>query len=183
MPILGNFPSGGGGGTGGLTLAAVTDIQTLAAAGKVYVKWTDPDDLGVAGSTLAAWGGTLLVRKTRNAYQNEYFCDSGLTDCVTYYYKFFPYTTQSSYTDSADDEFSKTPAPVAVGDVSSMSAVAAGNGKLALKWNDPSATVVNDGVTLATWAKTTVVVKAGGYATDPDDADAAYRLAVTTRNQ
>lgn len=63
MPILGNFPSGGGGGTGGLTLAAVTDIQTLAAAGKVYVKWTDPDDLVVAGSTLAAWGGTLLVRK------------------------------------------------------------------------------------------------------------------------
>lgn len=201
MPILGNFPSGGGGGTGGLTLAAVTDIQTLAAAGKVYVKWTDPDDLVVAGSTLAAWGGTLLVRKagsapvsrrdgtvvldskTRNAYQNEYFCDSGLTDGVTYYYKFFPYTTQSSYTDSADDEFSKTPAPVAVGDVSSMSAVAAGNSKLALKWNDPSATVVNDGVTLATWAKTTVVVKAGGYATDPDDADAAYRLAVTTRNQ
>ena len=60
MPILGNFPSGGGGGTGGLTLAAVTDIQTLAAAGKVYVKWTDPDDLVVAGSTLAAWGGTLL---------------------------------------------------------------------------------------------------------------------------
>ena len=55
MPILGNFPSGGGGGTGGLTLAAVTDIQTLAAAGKVYVKWTDPDDLVVAGSTLAAW--------------------------------------------------------------------------------------------------------------------------------
>ena len=201
MPILGNFPSGGGGGTGGLTLAAVTDIQTLAAAGKVYVKWTDPDDLVVAGSTLAAWGGTLLVRKagsapvsrrdgtvvldskTRNAYQNEYFCDSGLTDGVTYYYKFFPYTTQGSYTDSADDEFSKTPAPVAVGDVSSMSAVAAGNGKLALKWTDPSATVVNDGVTLATWAKTTVVVKAGGYATDPDDADAAYRLAVTTRNQ
>ena len=201
MPILGNFPSGGGGGTGGLTLAAVTDIQTLAAAGKVYVKWTDPDDLVVAGSTLAAWGGTLLVRKagsapvsrrdgtvvldskTRNAYQNEYFCDSGLTDGVTYYYKFFPYTTQGSYTDSADDEFSKTPAPVAVGDVSSMSAVAAGNGKLALKWTDPSATVVNDGVTLATWAKTTVVVKAGSYATDPDDADAAYRLAVTTRNQ
>lgn len=201
MPILGNFPSGGGGGTGGLTLAAVTDIQTLAAAGKVYVKWTDPDDLVVAGSTLAAWGGTLLVRKagsapvsrrdgtvvldskTRNAYQNKYFCDSGLTDGVTYYYKFFPYTTQGSYTDSADDEFSKTPTPVAVGNVSSMSAVAAGNGKLALKWTDPSATVVNDGVTLATWAKTTVVVKAGGYATDPDDAAAAYRLAVTTRNQ
>ncbi len=103
--------------------------------------------------------------KTRNAYQNEYFCDSGLTDGVTYYYKFFPYTTQGSYTDSADDEFNITPIPVAVGDVSGMSAVAAGNGKLALKWTDPDATVVNDGVTLATWANTVVVVKAGSYAT------------------
>ena len=27
MPILSNFPSGGGGGTGGLTLAAVTSIR------------------------------------------------------------------------------------------------------------------------------------------------------------
>ena len=84
----------------------------------------------------------VLDSKTRNAYQNEYFCDSGLTDGVTYYYKFFPYTTQSSYTDSADDEFSKTPAPVAVGDVSSMSAVAAGNGKLALILRLPWCTTV-----------------------------------------
>ena len=124
MPIIGNFPSGSGGSGGGLALAAVSGIQTLTAAGKVYVKWTDPDDLVVAGSPLASWGGTLLVRKagsapvsrrdgtvvldskTRNAYQNSYFCDSGLTDGVEYFYKFFPYTTSSAYTDSADDEFS-----------------------------------------------------------------------------
>lgn len=201
MPVIGNFPTGGGGGTGGLTLAAVTDIQTLAAAGKVYVKWKDPDDLVVAGSTLAAWGGTLLVRKagsapvsrrdgtvvldskTRNAYQSSYFCDSGLTDGVTYYYKFFPYTTAHAYTDDPADEFSKTPAAVPMGDVSGMSAAAAGNGKLAIKWTDPAATVVSDGVTLATWANTVVVVKAGGYATEPDDPDAAFRQTVTTRNQ
>lgn len=201
MPVIGNFPTGGGGGTGGLTLAAVTDIQTLAAAGKVYVKWKDPDDLVVAGSTLAAWGGTLLVRKagsapvsrrdgtvvldskTRNAYQSSYFCDSGLTDGVTYYYKFFPYTTAHAYTDDPADEFSKTPAAVPVGNVSGMSAAAAGNGKLAIKWTDPAATVVSDGVTLATWANTVVVVKAGGYATEPDDPDAAFRQTVTTRNQ
>ena len=54
MPIISNFPTGGGSG-GGLALAAVTGIATLAAAGKVYVKWTDPDDMVVAGSTLAAW--------------------------------------------------------------------------------------------------------------------------------
>ena len=45
MPIIGNFPSGSGGSGGGLALAAVSGIQTLTAAGKVYVKWTDPDDL------------------------------------------------------------------------------------------------------------------------------------------
>ena len=98
MPILSNFPGGSGSGGGGLTLAAVSGITTLTAHEKVYVKWTDPEDLVVAGSTLAAWGGTLLVRKagsapvsrrdgtivldskTKNAYQNSYFCDSGLTN-------------------------------------------------------------------------------------------------------
>lgn len=199
MSIISNFPTGGGSG-GGLALAAVTNITTLVSSGKVYVKWTDPDDLVVADSTLAAWGGTLLVRKagsvpvsrrdgtvildskTRNAYQSEYFCDSGLTDGMTYYYKFFPYTTQGAYTDSADDEFSKTPSPVAVGEVSSMSAIAAGNGKLAITWADPSSTVVTDGVTVATWAKTVVVVRKGGYATSPDDEDAVYIHSSTARN-
>ena len=41
---------------------------------------------------------------------------------------------------------------------------------------------MTDGVTLATWAKTTVVVKAGSYATSPSDESAAYKLASTTRN-
>lgn len=201
MPIISNFPTGGGTGGGGLALAAVTDITTLVSHEKVYVKWTDPDDMVVAGSTLAAWGGTLLVRKAgsmpvsrrdgtvvldsqvRNQYQDAYFCDSGLTDGETYYYKFFPYTTTNTYTESEDCEFTATPEAPVLGDVSGMSAVAAGNGKLAIKWTDPAATIVTDGVTLATWAKTTVVVKEGGYATSPDDADAVYTLNSTTRNQ
>ena len=200
MPIISNFPTGGGSG-GGLALAAVTGITTLAAAGKVYVKWTDPDDMVVAGSTLAAWGGTLLVRKagsaptsrrdgtivldskTRDQYKSAYFCDSGLTNGVKYYYKLFPYTTTGTYTDSTDDEFNVTPTAVNIGNISGASAVAAGNGKLAIKWTDPAATVVSDGVTLATWASTKIVVKAGSYATSPDDSAAAYSLNVTTRNQ
>ncbi len=200
MPIISFFGSGGGSGGGGLVLAAVTNIQTLAAAGKVYVKWQDPDDLVVAGSTLAAWGGTLLVRKagsapvsrrdgtvvldskTRNAYQNSYFCDSGLTDGVEYFYKFFPYTTSNAYTDSAADEFSATPNPVAVGDVSGITLAAAGNGKLSIKWTDPAAAVITDGVTRATWASTIVVVKEGSYATSPTDPNTAYTHTSTTRN-
>ncbi len=200
MPIIGLFPSGSGTSGGGIALPAVSDIQTLTAADKVYVKWTDPDDIVVDGSPLASWAGTLLVRKagsapmnrrdgtvvldskTRNAYQNSYFCDSGLTDGVEYFYKFFPYTTSNTYTDSADDAFSATPNPVAVGDVSGITLAAAGNGKLSIKWTDPDATIVNDGVTLATWASTVVVVKEGSYAVSPTDPDAAFTYTSTTRN-
>lgn len=205
MPILSNFPGGSGGG-GGLALATVSNITTLTSSGKVYIKWTDPDDLVVAESTLASWGGTLLVRKagsmptsrrdgtvvidstTRNQYSNAYFCDSGLSDGTTYYYKFFPYTTTGTYTDSEDDEFSATPTAQVAGidswNVTSIVASEeAGNGKMTIKWSDPAATITSDGVTLATWASTTVVVKEGSYATDKDDSDAVYTLKVTTRNQ
>jgi len=200
MPILGNFPGGGGSGSGGLQLAPVTAVETLAAAGKVYVKWTDPDDLVVAGSTLAAWAGTILVRKagsapisrrdgvivldskTKNAYKDSYFCDSGLTDGVTYYYKLFPYSGTGTYTDSDDSAFAVTPNPVLLGDVSGITTAAAGNGKMSIKWTDPAATVVEDGVTLATWASTIVVVKEGSYATSPTDSDAVFTYTSTTRN-
>lgn len=206
MPILSNFPAGGSGGGGGLALAAVSGITTLVASGKVYVKWTDPSDLVVAESTLAAWGGTLLVRKagsaptsrrdgtvvldskTRDAYKTSYFCDSGLTDGTTYYYKFFPYTTQNAYTDDDACAFSATPTAQVAGidnwNVTGMSASSeAGDGKMTVKWTDPAATITSDGVTLATWASTTIVVKAGSYATSKDDADAVYTLKSTTRNQ
>ena len=205
MPILSNFPGGSGGG-GGLALAAVSNITTLTSSGKVYIKWTDPDDLVVAESTFASWGGTLLVRKagsmptsrrdgtvvidstTRNQYSNAYFCDSGLSDGTTYYYKFFPYTTTGTYTDSEDDEFSATPTAQVAGidswNVTNIVASEeAGNGKMTIKWSDPAATIASDGVTLATWASTTVVVKEGSYATDKDDSGAVYTLKVTTRNQ
>ena len=206
MPILSNFPTGSGGSSGGLTLASVSNIKTLVSSGKVYVSWTDPEDIVLAESTLAGWSGTLLVRKAgsaptsrrdgtivldskeRNAYSSSYFCDSGLTDGVTYYYKFFPYTTANAYTESEDNEFNATPTAQVTGidswSVTSMSASSeAGDGKMTVKWTDPAATITSDGVTLATWASTTIVVKAGSYATSKDDANAAYTLKVTTRNQ
>ena len=200
MPIISNFPTGGGNGGGGLQLAAVSNIVTKVSHGKVYVKWTDPDDLIVAESTLAEWAGTLLVRKAgsmpssrrdgtvvvdskvRNQYQNQYFCDSGLTDGTVYYYKFFPYTTTNTYTEHEDCEFTATPNAPQMGNVSSMSAAPAGNGKLAIKWTDPAATIVDDGLTLATWGKTIVVVKEGSYAASPDDDGATYTYTSTTRN-
>lgn len=97
MPIISNFPGGSGSGGGGFVLAAVTNLNSMAASSKVYVKWTDPEDIIVSESPLATWAGTLLVRKAgspptsrrdgtvvldskvRNAYSSSYFCDSGLT--------------------------------------------------------------------------------------------------------
>lgn len=185
MPIISNFPTGSGSG-GGLALAAVSNIDTLVSSGKVYVKWTDPDDMEVSGSVLAAWAGTLLVRKagaaptsrrdgtvvldskTKNAYSATYFCDSGLTNGTKYYYKFFPYTTQNVYTDSVDDEFNETPIAYTIGDVANISAVASGNGKVTLKWEDPSDRVRDD-ITIAAWGGTKVVYKTGNAPTSVED--------------
>ena len=205
MPIISNFPGGSGSGGGGLVLAAVTNLNSMAGSSKVYAKWTDPEDIVVSESPLATWAGTLLVRKAgspptsrrdgtivldskvRNAYSTTYFCDSGLTNGVTYYYKLFPYTTANAYTDDVSNEFNETPTVQVDGidswSVTSISATASGNGKMTVKWTDPAATITTDGVALATWASTTIVVKEGAYATSKDDEDAAYTLKVTTRNQ
>lgn len=130
----------------------------------------------------------IQLSTTRDQYSDTYFCDSGLTDGVTYYYKFFPYTTTGTYTEDVADEFTATPTAQVSGIdawlVTDMSASSeAGDGKMTIKWTDPAATITSEGVTLATWGSTTVVVKAGSYPTSKDDADAVYTLKSTTRNQ
>ncbi len=200
MPIVSIFPtgSGGNGGGGGIPLAPVTGLATLAASGKAYLKWTDPVDTIVGDATLAAWAGTLLVRKagsmpasrrdgtvvldnkTRDAYKTQYFCDSGLSDGVTYYYKFFPYSTTNTYADDPANEVTITPNPVPTGDVSALAVAAQLNGRVQLTWTDPAATKVQDGVTLSTWASTKVVYKTGSYPTSPDDGTLVINS--TTRN-
>ena len=197
-----NISGGGGtsGGGGGIALGGISNLQTIEASGAVYFKWTDPSDITVAGSTLATWKGTLLVRKagsfpvnrrdgevvgdftTRNSHQNTWFGDSGLTNGETYYYKFFPYTTTSVYTDDPSGQVALTPGAVPVGPITGLTTAATGNGKVELTWTDPDATVTEDGIVKATWAKTVVVFKAGGAPSGPDDASAAYRQEVTTRN-
>lgn len=196
MPIISNFPIGGG-GSSGIALGAVTNITTVVSHGKAYLKWTDPNDIVVDGTVLAAFAGTLLVRKagsaplnrrdgtvvldskTRNAYKNAYFCDSGLTDGVTYYYKFFSYTTQNVYTDSEDNLINLTPVAVAPANVSGMSVAAAGNGKVTLKWTDPNDTT-QDGITTVAWGGSKVIYKKGSRPTSVNDGTLV--LNSTTKN-
>jgi len=188
MPIISNFPSGSGsGGGGGIELAAISGLKTQTASGKAYFKWTDPADTVLNSVTLAKWAGTLLVRKagsmpnsrrdgtvvldskTRDAYKTSYFCDSGLSDGVTYYYKFFPYSATGTYTNSEANEITLTPNPVPTGNVSNIAVADVADGKVYLKWNDPAANNVIDGVTLSTWASTKLVYKTGSYPTSPED--------------
>lgn len=200
MPIVSIFPtgSGGSGGGGGIPLAPVTGIATLASSGKAYLKWTDSVDTVVGDATLAAWAGTLLVRKagsvpasrrdgtvvldnkTRDTYKDQYFVDSGLSNGVTYYYKFFPYSTTNTYADDPQNEVTITPNLVPIGDVSNLAVAAQLNGKVQLTWTDPAATKTQDGVTLSTWASTKVVYKTGSYPTSPDDGTLVVNS--TTRN-
>lgn len=190
----------------GEPVGPVSNIVTRVGSGKVYIKWNDPSDVITDGETVAEWGGTQLLRKagsmpanekdgtlvidntTRGRYSTSFFCDSGLTNGETYYYKFFPYTTEGIYTNSAENEFSAMPTAQVAGIdnwvVTNMSAsTEAGNGKIKVAWTDPAATLTSDGVTLATWGSTTIVVKAGSYPINKNDANAAYSLKVTTRNQ
>lgn len=196
-----NISGGGGssGGGGGIALGGVTNIQTVVASGAVYFKWTDPENIVVAGATLATWKGTLLVRKvgsypvnrrdgevvgdftTKNSHEDTYFGDSGLTNGQTYYYKFFPYTTNGVYTDDAASQVEATPGAIPVGQITGLSGIAAGNGKAAIKWTDPAPTVSTDGITQATWGKTVVILKSSGNPTGPDDAG-DFHQEITTRN-
>lgn len=124
--------------------------------------------------------GTVVVdSKTRNAYQNTYFCDSGLTDGVTYYYKFFTYTTQNVYTDLEENLVEITPVAVAPANVSDMSVAAAGNGKVTLKWTDPDNTT-QDGITTVAWGGSKVIYKKGSKPTS--ESDGTLVLNSTTKN-
>lgn len=206
MPIIANFPIGGSNAVG-LPLAPVTNIETVVASERVYLSWTDPEDITLSEQSLATWAGTLLVRKAgspptsrrdgtivldskiKNAYSTSYFCDNGLVNGQTYYYKFFPYTEKGAYTDDELNIISVIPTAQIdalegwnVGGI--VASTEAGDGKMSIKWRDPNNIIrLNGEAILAVWASTTVVVKEGSYAISKDDPDAVYALKVTTHNQ
>lgn len=105
-----------GGGGGGIPLAEPTNTSLANADESVVIKWTDPDDIVVSGSTIAKWDGTVIVRKVgsaptsktdgvlivdskvKNQYATNGFTDNGLDNGTEYFYGFFPYTDKNVYT-------------------------------------------------------------------------------------
>ena len=104
------------GGGSGIALDDVSGASITLDKTTATIKWSDPPDVVIGGTTLSTWAGTLVVRKAggapssrvdgtivvdntvRNAYASTGFVDSGLTYGTTYYYRFFPYNTQDLYT-------------------------------------------------------------------------------------
>lgn len=105
----------------------VTSISSSVNNGRVLIKWSDPKDTVVDGTTISAWKGTILVRNanhypesikdgdivvdntTRDKYKNTWYTDSGLTNNHKYYYRFFPYNTAKVYNDSSNLIFAAIP--------------------------------------------------------------------------
>ena len=105
----------------------VTSISSTVNNGRVLIKWSDPKDTVVDGTTISAWKGTLLIRNadhypesikdgdvvvdntTRDKYKTTWYTDSGLTNNHKYYYRFFPYNTAKVYNDSSNLVFAAIP--------------------------------------------------------------------------
>lgn len=88
-------------------LGDVTNISILPSENATTIKWTDPSDTqGVS------WAGTIVLRKqssrpvdctdgevvvdstVRNQYQTNGYVDEDLMSNTSYFYRFFPYTTE-----------------------------------------------------------------------------------------
>lgn len=95
-----------------------TNIIHRNTDSKCYIKWEDPEDIVIDGTTVSSWKSTIIVRKkgslpenykdgdvvltntVKNKYKNDYFIDSGLMQNTTYYYRFFVMSTNKVYNNS-----------------------------------------------------------------------------------
>ena len=159
--ILKNYPpprSGMSEGTGGdgFPPGDVTIMGTTVNDGQVLVKWSDPEDTIINGSTISAWAGTILVRNeehyptniedgilvinntNKNAYKDTWYKDINLTNNHTYYYRFFTYNTNNIYNNSGNLIFRATPliiAPIFSDNTWEQIAAASESGNIPDTWN------------------------------------------------
>ena len=111
--------SSGGGSSKGYPLGNINIIKKAGANTKVYLRWSEPDNIIIGNKTLSTWSSTIIVRKegsaptsikdgttiltntTKNKYKDTDLVDSGLTNGKTYYYRFFTMSTDKIYNTSS----------------------------------------------------------------------------------
>lgn len=102
---------------GGVTVTPKpVNNPTIENANKsVIIKWQDPENTVISGSTFSTWAGTKLVMKetgypanpddgtlvvnntTRDKYKTTGYTVTGLTNGKQYYFALFPYSTDGVY--------------------------------------------------------------------------------------
>lgn len=110
------------GGDGKIRLDDVDNADITLTGTTASITWKDPEDIIIQEVVLAEWAGTKVVRKagsvptsvddgvlivdstTRDEYESAGFEDEGLEYEVTYYYRFFPYTTKGLVTNGTVKE-------------------------------------------------------------------------------
>lgn len=103
-----------GGGTT-VTPKPVNNPTIENANASVVIKWQDPENTVISGSTFSTWAGTKLVMKetgypanpddgtlvvdntTRDKYKTTGYAVTGLTNGKKYYFALFPYNTDGAY--------------------------------------------------------------------------------------
>ena len=103
-----------GGGTT-VTPKPVNNPTIENANASVIIKWQDPEDTVISGSTFSTWAGTKLVMKetgypanpddgtlvvdntVRDKYKTAGYTVTGLTNGKKYYFALFPYSTDGVY--------------------------------------------------------------------------------------
>ena len=138
-----------GGGNGGGSTFKVADVSGATISSyktTASLKWTDPNNAMIDDILLAEWAGTLVVRKEgsapsdksdgvvvvdnkiKDAYSSTAFEDNGLEYGKTYYYRFFPYTTDGVYTSGTS--VSIVPEKIQITTIPSQSGTVVYNGNL-----------------------------------------------------
>ena len=102
---------------GGITITPkpVNNPTIENANGSVIIKWQDPENTVISGSTFSTWAGTKLVMSetdypanpddgilvvdntTRDKYKTTGYTVTGLTNGKKYYFALFPYSTDDVY--------------------------------------------------------------------------------------
>ena len=126
-----NSLSVGSGGSGeGFPPGDINIIAYTTNDQSVQVKWSDPEDTIINGSTISTWSGTILIRndnhypmsiddgilvidnKERNKYKDDWYIDNNLINDHVYYYRFFTYNTEEVYNNSGNLIFNARPVAV-----------------------------------------------------------------------
>lgn len=105
-------------------------IENLNAS--VTIKWQDPENTVISGSTFSTWAGTKLVMKetgypanpddgtlvvdntTRDKYKTTGYTVTGLTNGKQYYFALFPYSTDGVYNYDAGNRLIGEPGGVKI---------------------------------------------------------------------